>query len=78
MFGLPLLAGDIKTRNETSVILEQINGFTIPSPLALKSVDDAAADIGTCPTSVTLRDMAGFGVKFGVDVSSGCVFKLNR
>jgi hypothetical protein len=55
------------------IISETETGLTLPSPIF------AQADYtGLCPSSTNVADMAQQALRFGYDVSGGCMLQLTR
>jgi hypothetical protein len=75
--GKPVLYGHLVGGSTYDTINEEIDGLQIPSPINdYISTDSASFGRAKCTTS---SQMVGTSpVKFGYDVSTGCVMHLTR
>ena len=77
---MPVLYGDLSS----GVIMELVDGFTVPSALAPFDADHPEAfGLSVCPQSSSYASVNGVGagatqVRFGYDLTSGCSVQLNR
>ena len=60
-------------------ILEYVNGLAISTPfLAYDMNDPASFGLSMCPSLSQLNEMTKHYIKFGYDITTGCVLNLNR